>query len=47
MISESEDTNGNRIEYSYIHDQGQVYISEIRYGKHATASSFGTQPIYL
>ncbi|QTA90622.1 toxin TcdB middle/N-terminal domain-containing protein [Desulfonema magnum] len=39
MISSGQDTNGNQTTYQYFQDNGQVYIKEIRYGKHATASS--------
>jgi RHS repeat-associated protein len=39
MLESCEDTNGNRVEYSYEKHQGQIYLAEIRYGLHATEAS--------
>jgi len=39
MLESAEDTNGNRVEYDYIQDEGQIYLSEIRYGLHAAEPS--------
>jgi RHS repeat-associated protein len=39
MISSEQDSNGNQTAYEYFQDKGQIYIKQIRYGKHAAASS--------
>jgi len=38
-LESAEDTNGNRVEYSYVKDAGQIYLSEVRCGLHATETS--------
>ncbi|GAB4172324.1 MAG: hypothetical protein Fur0032_11700 [Terrimicrobiaceae bacterium] len=39
MLESVQDTNGNRCEYSYIQDAGQIYLKEVRYGLHTSAPS--------
>jgi hypothetical protein len=39
MLESCEDPNGSRVEYSYATHEGQIYLSEIRYGLHATETS--------
>lgn len=39
MLESAEDPNGNRVEYDYVKHEGQIYLSEIRYGLHATEIS--------
>jgi RHS repeat-associated protein len=39
MLESCEDPNGNRVEYSYTKHEGQIYLSEIRYGLHVTETS--------
>ncbi|MEW6157221.1 MAG: toxin TcdB middle/N-terminal domain-containing protein, partial [Verrucomicrobiota bacterium] len=38
-VEASQDPNGNRVEYRYRIDAGQLYPEEIRYGLHAAAAS--------
>jgi RHS repeat-associated protein len=39
MLESAQDTNGNRVEYSYFQDAGQIYLQEIRFGLHAGGGS--------
>ncbi len=39
MLESCEDTNGNRVEYTYQKHEGQIYLAEIRCGLHATEES--------
>lgn len=39
LLESAEDLNGNRVQYTYLTDRGQVYLSEIEWGLHATQRS--------
>ena len=39
MIESAEDLNGNRVEYGYAKDAGQIYLSAVDFGRHATLPS--------
>lgn len=39
MLQSAQDTNGNQVAYRYVTDAGQIYLSEIEYGLHATQPS--------
>lgn len=39
LLESAEDLNGNRVAYTYFADAGQVYLSEIEWGLHATQAS--------
>ncbi|HVR35899.1 MAG TPA: SpvB/TcaC N-terminal domain-containing protein, partial [Methylomirabilota bacterium] len=39
MLGSAQDRNGNRVEYSYVKDAGQIYLSAIEFGHHATQPS--------
>lgn len=38
MLESAEDTNGNRVEYVYAKDAGQIYLQEVKFGLHAAGS---------
>ena len=39
LLESAEDLNGNRVGYSYFADSGQVYLSQIEWGLHASQAS--------
>jgi RHS repeat-associated protein len=39
MLESAEDVNGNRVEYTYTTDAGQIYLSQVTFGKHASLQS--------
>ena len=39
MLESAQDLNGNRIEYSYAKDAGEIYLSAVEFGHHATLPS--------
>lgn len=39
LLESAQDLNGNRVTYSYITDSGQVYLSQIEWGLHASQAS--------
>ena len=39
MVDSSQDPNGNLVQYSYLQDGQQIYLSQILYGLHTTQSS--------
>jgi len=39
MLESAQDLNGNRVEYSYLNDAGETYLSAVEFGRHATLPS--------
>lgn len=39
MLESAQDLNGNRVEYSYAKDAGEIYLSAVEFGHHATLPS--------
>jgi RHS repeat-associated protein len=42
MLESVEDTNGNRAEYRYLKEYGQIYLSEVEWGLHSSGGGTGT-----